>query len=274
MSVTTWSGVTDLAPVAEKALRLAARLWFLAAVTGQWIFVAYLIAFYGGSAARGEREAWNEILPRGYVPGDTMNNVAVAVHLILAVVIMLGGPLQLIPRIRQLAPRFHHWNGRVYLPSVVITSIAGLYMVWFAGNEVRLMPHIGVSLDALLIIVFAALTLRHAVARRLDSHRRWALRLFMVVNAGWFFRVGLMQWVFVNRGAVGFDPKTFTGPFITFLSFADYLLPLFILELYLFTKARGTSAGRFAMAGTLVVLTIAMAIGIFAASMVLWLPRM
>ncbi|HEV7767700.1 MAG TPA: hypothetical protein VGQ76_22045, partial [Thermoanaerobaculia bacterium] len=103
--------------------------------------------------------------------------------------------------------------------------------------------------------------------------RRWALRLFIVASAVWFFRVGLMLWVVLNQGPAGFDPKTFTGPFLTIWSFGDYLLPLAILEIYLRTKDRAGAWGRLAMAGALVVLTIAMGIGVIVATMGMWLPR-
>jgi hypothetical protein len=156
---------------------------------------------------------------------------------------------------------------------VCVTSMAGLYMVWSHNTGSHLVPHIGVSIDAILIITFAALALRYALARDFQTHRQWTLRLFMVVNSGWFFRVGLMFWIFLNQGPAGFDPKTFTGPFVNFLSFADYLLPLAILELYFQTNARAGTAGRFAMATGLVIVTIAMGIGIGVATMVLWLPR-
>jgi hypothetical protein len=71
----------------------------------------------------------------------------------------------------------------------------------------------------------------------------------------------------INGRPVGFDPETFQGPFLTFLSFAQYLLPLAVLELYLLTQNRGGPAGRYAMAATLVVLTVAMGMGVFAHTM-------
>src|SRR5712691_5622884 len=109
---------------ADSALKIAARFWFLVAVVGLWIFVVYVVAFYGGSAIQGDLEAWNRALPNGYVPGDTVGNFVVAIHLFLAVIIIVGGPLQLIPRIRRHAPSFHRWNGRLYMLTVFVTSIA------------------------------------------------------------------------------------------------------------------------------------------------------
>ena len=262
----------ELSSAATTALNAAARFWFVVAVTGQWIFAFYVAVLYGRTAVQGNFEAWNKVLPHGYVPGQTMSNAAVAAHLLLAVIVMVLGPLQLVPKIRAKAPAFHRWSGRLYIPAVALTSIAGLYMVWGRGAGVGdFVQHLGISLDAVLILVFAFLALRSALKRDFQTHRRWALRLFLVVNGVWFFRVGLMFWIVVNQGPAGFDPKTFTGPFLSFLSFADYLLPLAVLELYL--RAKSTSA-RFAMAGTLVILTLAMGVGIVTATMGMWLPRL
>jgi hypothetical protein len=267
-------GRSRLNSAAGTALNMAARFWFLVAVAGQWIFVTYVAVFYGGAALRGDWEAWNEVMTHAYVRGHIVGNLAIAMHLLLAVVIIIGGPLQLVPQLRKYAPAFHRWNGRVYIPAVFVTSVAGLYMVWFRKSTGDFVQHLGITLDAILIMTFAVLALRYALARDLKTHRRWALRLFIAANGVWFFRVGLMLWIFLNRGPAGFDPKTFTGPFLSFLSFADYLLPLAILEIYLRVRERGGAPSRFAMAAGLVILTLAMGVGIFIATMGMWLPRM
>ena len=274
MSTSVWTEGVDLHSVADKTLNFTARLWFLIAVAGQWMFAYYVAAFYGGAAVRGDLPAWNKVMPHGYVPGDIAGNLAIGMHLLLAVVIIVGGPLQLIPQIRNHAPTFHRWNGRVYLPAVFLTGLAGLYMIWIRNTGGDVVQYLGITLDAILIMVFAVLALRYALARDFKTHRRWALRLFLVVNAVWFFRVGLMFWIAVNQGPVGFDPKTFRGPFLSFWAFADYLLPLAILELYLRTKDRAGARGRFAMAAGLLVVTVAMGVGIVVATMGMWLPRL
>lgn len=274
MSASVWTEGYDLNSVADRVLNMAARFWFVIAVGGQWMFAYYVAAFYGGAALRGDLQAWNKVMPHGYVPGDLAGNLAIAAHLFLAVVIIVGGPLQLIPQIRRHAPAFHRWNGRVYMPAVFITSLAGLYMIWFRNKGGDFVQYLGITLDAILIMLFAVLALRYAMAGRIQTHRRWALRLFMVVNAVWFFRVGLMFWLVVNQGPAGFDPKTFRGPFLSFWAFADYLLPLAILELYFRTRDRAGATGRFAMAAALFVVTIALGIGIVVATKGMWLPRL
>jgi len=256
---------------ADTALKGVAGFWFLVAVIGQLMFASYVFIFYGGSAVQGNWAVWNKVMPHGYVPGDTMGNSAIALHLLLAVYITIGGAIQLVPRIRDRAPSFHRWNGRIYIPTAFVMSIGGLYLVWVRGSVGDLSQHIAISLNAVLIMLCAVMTLRSALAYELDVHRRWALRLFLVVSGVWFFRVGLMLWILINGGPVGFDPKTFTGPALTIIAFGQYLLPLAVLELYLGARERGGTSARLVMAAGLFMLTIAMGVGIFGAAIGLWL---
>jgi tetratricopeptide (TPR) repeat protein len=74
------------------------------------------------------------------------------------------------------------------------------------------------------------------------------------------------------KGPVGFDPRTGQGPFITFLVYASYLVPLAVLELYLRAERSGAT-GRIAMASALLFLTVAMGAGIVGAAIGSWVPR-
>lgn len=255
---------------AKSTLILSAQLWFFVAVIGQWLFVSYIVINYLGLALDGSPEAMKSF---GIHANDGIANVAMALHVLFAAIIIGGGPLQLIPNIRARAPRFHHWNGRIYIFASVLTSIGGLYMIWTRDIPGGLVLQLGISLDAVLIMLFAFLAVRAAIARDIPRHRRWALRLFMVVSAVWFYRIGLMFWIVINKGPVGFNFETLEGPFIYFLNFAQYLLPLAILELY-FRAGQGTNAsGQWAVSGIILIATLATAFGIFAATAGMWLPQ-
>ena len=260
--------------MAKLALKSAGVLWFGVAILGQLLFAYYVAAVYGGAVLKRDASQWNKVVPHAYVAGDTAGNIAMGMHVLIAVIVAVGAALQLIPQLRQRLPALHRWNGRLYVLLAVISSIVGLYMVWIRGSSGDFVQHLGITGDALLIMLCAAMAVHHARARRIDLHRRWALRLFMVVSAVWFYRVGLMFSILVNQGPFGFDPATFTGPFLSFISFAQYLVPLAVLELYLRTQDSGSVAGRLVMAAGLVGLTVAMAVGIFAAAVILWLPRL
>lgn len=203
-----------------------------------------------------------------------MGNAALAVHLLLAAVITIAGPLQLIPQVRARLPRFHRWSGRVYMLTAFVMSVTGVYLIWVKGGVVGgVVQHTGTSLNALAILVCGAMALRYAMARKIAIHRRWAIRLYLAVSGVWFFRVGLLFWLIVNKGPVGFDPKTFLGPFLDFLTFAQFLVPIGVLELYLQAQDRPGTTMKIAVAALLFVLTIATGIGIFGTTMGMWLPR-
>ena len=259
---------------ATSVLQVAATCWFVTAGLGQLIFVAYLLGFYGRTALLGQFATWNRIFPRAHVAGDTGHNAMVAAHLVFATLITLGGLLQLMTGVRRRFPRFHRWNGRLYLAAAFVMGLGGLAMVWTGTNVGGPWQHVAISLNAILIMLCAMMVLRHALARRFALHRRWALRLFLVVSGVWFFRIGLTFWILLNQGPVGFDPDTFTGPALATIAFAQYLLPLAVLQLYCHAQAHGGARARAAMAAGLFASTLATAAGIFAASMMLWLPHL
>jgi tetratricopeptide (TPR) repeat protein len=268
----TWQRRYSLDDFASTALKAATRFWFLVFIIGQMAFAFTVASFYGRAAARGDLQAWNRSMPHGYVPGDRVGNLAVAIHLASAVIVILAGTIQLIPQVRARAPFFHRWNGRLYIATAFTISLAGLYMMWVRGTVGDLSQHLGNSLLAALIMFCAVMALRYALARDFKTHRRWALRLYFVVSASLFIRAGIFLSLLLNRGPFGFDPATFQGPFMTFISFAQYLAPLAVLEIYFRVKERGSAPGRIAMAASLFILTVALGAGIFAVTMAKWLP--
>lgn len=265
---------TALPDRAKAALNAAAASWFVVAVLGQMMFVVYLFGFYGRTAVQGNLNAWNDVIPHGFVAGATAHNLSIAMHIAFAALIQIAGAAQLITGVRHRFPTFHHWNGRVYLVSACLMSLGGLAMVWSGSSVGDLAQHIAISILAILILVCAAMVLRNALARRFAVHRRWALRLFLVVSGVWFFRLALSFWIVVNQGPAGFDPDTFSGPTLTFIAFAEYLIPLAVLELYFRAQASHSSPLRIAMAASLGVLTLLTAAGVVTASMLLWLPNL
>jgi uncharacterized membrane protein len=263
----------ELNSAAETVLKAATRLWFVVIVIGQLLFAFTVAAFYGLTAMRGDVNAWTKVLAHGYIAGDPIGNVALATHLLSAVVIILAGTIQLVPKIRDRFPVFHRWNGRVYVVTAFTVSLAGLYLMWVRGTVGDFSQHVGTTIMALLIMLCAVMALRYALARNFKTHRRWALRLYLVVSASLFIRIGIFFSILLNRGPFGFDSATFSGPYLTFVSFGQYLIPLAVLELYLRTQDHPGALRRFAMAAFLFVLTLAMGAGIFAVSVAAFVPN-
>lgn len=263
----------EVGSFADSALKIATRFWFVVTVAGQLIFAFAIGSYYGGAAVRGDRHAWGKFISHGYVPGDHMGNLAVAIHLSMAVAVMLSGAVQLVPSVRNRFPVFHRWNGRFYMLAAFGVSAAGMYMTWIRSSVGGLTQHIGSTLNAVLIWYFGAMALRYALARDFRTHRRWAMRFFLVVSASLFIRIMLFLLFVMLNGAVRFDPASLMAPLLTTMTFAQYLVPLAILELYFWAQDRPTAPRKLATAGVLGLSTLLMIAGLLAASMAVWVPQ-
>ena len=261
---------------ARTALSASAALWLSVTLAGQAVFAAYVAMFYGGATLAGQFERWNKVLPRGYSADDAFGSAILALHLSLAFVWVLSGVIQLFPAIRRHAPALHRWNGRLYLGCSSALALGGLWLVWVRGGVVGdVGQHLAISINAFLILGCGAKAWQAARTRRHADHRRWALRLFVAASGVWFFRVGLMAWLVLHRGPVGFDASTFQGPFLTLLAFGSYVfLPLASLQMYFHAKDRGGAGIQYGAAALIGGMTLILCVGAIAATMGMWWPRM
>jgi hypothetical protein len=254
------------------ALHRAGVLWFIVTAIGQAAFIGFILAFYGVRTATGNFAGWNDKpLIDGYIAGDNLGNAVFAAHVLLASVVTLGGLMQLVPALRRRWPRLHRWTGRTFLTLAIFIALSGIWLSVVRGTYLSVVSAVAILGDAALILVFAGLAWRHAVKRRFEQHRRWALRTFMVVSGVWFLRVGLMGWILINRGPVGMT-KDMSGPTDVVLTFGSYLIPLAILELHCAAE-RSANGGLKLLAATVVTLAAAfMAVGVFGTIAFLWGP--
>jgi hypothetical protein len=258
---------------ADAALKFAAAFWFAILVIGETIFAGSTAAFYGLTALHGDLHSWNKHLSHGYIAGETVNNAVLIAHLATAVLIMLSGAAQLVPQIRRHAPGFHRWNGRVFVISAFGVSLAGMYLLVARGVAASVAQEIGTGLLGVLILVCAAMAWRTALKRDFVTHRRWALRLFLLASSAIFIRSGITLISFILVGAGVFDPAVIRGPVATAVIYGQYCLPLAFLELYFWSQTRGGRAARFSVAGVLVALTLLLGAGIGAASAAIFVPN-
>ena len=260
-------------PAGSVLLRQSGLIWYLTAAIGQLAFIWMIIAHYGRKTMSGNYAGWNDKpIIKGYVEGDLMGNVMFAAHVLLAVVVTLGGLIQLIPMIRSRFPALHRWNGRLFLVIAFVMALGGLWLTWARATYFTVLQAIPVSIDGVLILLFGTIALRLATKRDIDAHRRWAMRTFMVVNAVWFLRVEIMGWAVLTHGW-GLT-ETLSGPVDIALQFGCYLIPLAVLELYFMAQRSQKAVIKWMVSVLVLVLTALMAVGIFGAIAFMWGPYM
>jgi uncharacterized membrane protein len=256
----------------ERALRAASGLWFTVAFVGQMIFVSSIALFYGMTAVRGDMAAWNKRLAHGYAAGDPIGNAALIIHIIAAVLIIFSGAVQFVPAVRRRAPAFHRWNGRVYIAAAFSIAAAGLYLLIARGTGLGLLQEIGTGLLGVLVLLCAAMTLRFALKRDFATHRRWAWRLYLLMSSALFIRSSIALLATIAAGTGSFDLSVLKGWVLIVITFAQYIIPLAVLELYFWTQLRGGRAARLAMAAGLVGISVIMGAGVAAASVAIFVP--
>lgn len=252
----------------DRALAAAARFWWIAAVAGQAMFLFYIVAVYVPPMITGDLSRWPGMI-KGYIPGDAAGNLMVGLHMLVAAIVTFAGTLQLVPQIRARAPALHRWIGRTFLLAAIGAALGGIWMIWVREATLGTANSYGTTGNAVLILAFAVLAWRSAVRRDFASHRRWAMRTFMVANGVWFLRVGAIG---VGAAAMGLGLKIDQQAFFNVMLFACYLVPLAILELYFLAQTRGGIA-RAAMAAGLTAATLVMGVGIVGAWVVIFAPR-
>lgn len=258
-------------PTPTRALQLGATAWFIAATLGQWAFVAFILLFFGGHALGGDLAGLNN-KPHvtGYVPGDTVGNVQFIAHALMGGAVTFAGAWQLVPALRRRWPTLHRWNGRLFLGIALVASLSGLYLTWVRGSQLGPGSNLSITINGLLILALATLAWRSALQRDFAQHRRHALRAFLLVNGVWFLRIGIMLagLVLAPLGIkIDYEGFVFVG-----VSFASWLLPLAVLELYLRAERSRRATPRYAMGGMLGVLALVTLAGSAAAVAFMWLP--
>jgi len=224
---------------AGRLLRWSGRALVAVTWVSAFIFGAYILAFYAGAVADGQLDRWNRGLEGLHGPGTPLATTGIAVHFAAGGILLLLGPVQLIPALRAQYPAAHRWTGRAYALAALLAGTGGLAFIATRGTIGGRAMDLGFGLYGVLMVVAAVETVRNAVLGRLAAHRAWALRLFALAIGSWLYRMDYAAW-FLSMGRVG-HTHDFRGAFDRVMLVAFYLPNLLLVELWL--RAR-RGAGR------------------------------
>lgn len=228
------------AVLTSAAFALVAAVWVSSAIFG-----AYILAYYGGAVPAGTLEQWNATLPALYEAHTPVASVGMGVHFLAGAILLLLGPLQLITQVRRRAPVLHRWTGRIYALAALSAGLGGLVFIALKGTVGGMAMSLAFALYGALMVLAAGQTVRHAMARRFDVHRAWAIRLFALAIGSWLYRMGYgFFFAIAGREHPGHLP-TFDGWFDHIMNWAFFLPPLIVAELFIRARrGQSSAAGR------------------------------
>lgn len=247
------------------------KIWFTCLLMAQICFVIYLSLGYGLTGVTTGMSGWSRLNSTAYVANDTTGNFMYAVHVLLAIVMIIGGSLQLIPAIRTKHPRFHRYNGRIFVLLACTISMAGIYLILARGTVGNALMQGLTIFGGCVVILSSLLAIRAAKNRNISLHKIWAIRLYLAANGVLFFRLMIFAW-FLTFGTLGVDTTTFTGPTVLAVSICSYVIPLFIAELVRYAESTTNKIITIATASIMALISIIFLVGLFGVVLANWYP--
>ncbi|MFD0677018.1 MULTISPECIES: DUF2306 domain-containing protein [unclassified Paenibacillus] len=110
-------------------------------------------------------------------------------HIVLAVIALITGPVGTIRAIRQKAIAWHRWNGRIYVLSILLNVIPGLYMAWFVPGSLTM---VGFLVLNSLWLATTWLGYIHIRRKNVAQHTCWITRSFFLTYANLIIHLLLM----------------------------------------------------------------------------------
>lgn len=248
------------------AIALVGVTWLSAGLFG-----LYILAYYGGTASDGALERWNDTLQGLYEANAPLATLGIGSHFLGGGVLLLLGPIQLIPWVRERSIAVHRWLGRLFVTAAAIAAVGGLTFTLLSGTIGGAVMDAGFGLYGSLMLLTAVQTVRYARARQFDAHRAWGIRLFALVVGSWLYRIEYGLW-FSAFGEAG-HTDSFNGAFDYFMAFAFYLPNLAVAELFIRARRRAGPLTEVLAIGVLSATTALLVVGTYFFTREFWGPE-
>ncbi|WP_231734757.1 DUF2306 domain-containing protein [Bacillus sp. FJAT-29937] len=114
-------------------------------------------------------------------------NIVLFAHIITASLAILIGPFQFFKKLRNKRKSLHRNMGKVYLVSILISGITGIYLSFFAfGGVISKLGFFSLSTAWLVTTYLAYKNIR---MKRIQEHERWMYRSYAVTFVAVTFRI-------------------------------------------------------------------------------------
>ncbi len=109
-------------------------------------------------------------------------------HISSGIVALVIGPFQFWKAFRNKYLTIHRWMGRTYLIAILIGSICSTSLAWTSGIQVNFAWAFSLQCLAFAWITTASMAYISVMRRRIQQHREWMIRSYVVTFAFVIFR--------------------------------------------------------------------------------------
>ena len=145
-------------------------------------------------------------------------------HVLLALPVVFGAPLQFLPELRQSAPRVHRWIGRVY---VFGASGAAMLAIYLGATTEYEESRLSIVITGALWLFFTLAAWRAAVAKNFVAHRAFMIRSYTLALVLVWLRVMYDFQDYLFFYVQGEQARDGTR------EWASWVIPLLLVELWI-----------------------------------------
>ncbi len=129
------------------------------------------------------------------LPNEKLWIVMIQLHIALAIIALITGPLGLSRAMRMKNPHLHRWNGRIYVMVIVFNILPGYYVALYANGGIW--STIGFLILNTLWLLTTINGYRFIRKGQVHRHRSWMLRSFFLTfaNLTIYILVTIFQYV-------------------------------------------------------------------------------
>jgi len=220
--------------VEASAFRWIGRGFYIAALLGLMTFGTYIVLRATGATFK-NFDQWNDLvsgLPMKS-SADWIANVGIGMHYLMGTVLVFAWPILFSSRIRVRHRAVHRWTGRIYVTAGLFAGIGGLSFI-LARHSDRA-AHTAFAIWGCVMMLSAVMAYVHARAKRFDSHRAWAIRLFAMVLGAWIFDLEYRAWEDLT-GGIGMGTDKDPGLFDYAINYLFFVPNLLVAEFFIRNK--------------------------------------
>jgi uncharacterized membrane protein len=102
----------------------------------------------------------------------------IQIHILLALLALFTGPIGLIKRIRVKSLSFHKWNGRIYVLSIALNFLPGVYVSLYAsGGKWSTIGFLVLNILWISTTILGYVSIRK---KKIQQHMKWITRSFFL----------------------------------------------------------------------------------------------